>query len=93
MQQSTQSQDLGQLVSQVIRLEQYREERSQVFPTKGSIDWCVRRHKARLINGGGLLLMRNTWHVNPAAFDAVLLEIMQEEARALLGNGAGPVIA
>jgi hypothetical protein len=93
MQHSAQSNDLGNLVSQVIRLEKYREERKHLFPTEGSMDWCVRRHKARLVSGGALLLMRGTWHVNPVAFDAVLVEIMQEEARALVGNGSGPVIA
>ena len=53
----------------------YVATRPQVFPGPESLRWFERQHRAELVDKGAILLVNGRKLVNPAAFDAAVLEI------------------
>lgn len=53
----------------------YQGSRAHLFPSIESLRWFIRCNKAALIAGGALLEIAGRTRVNPAAFDAVVLEV------------------
>jgi hypothetical protein len=49
--------------------------------SKSSMQWYVRKNKARLVEAGALLLHCGRWHVDLTVFGQVVHEIAVERAR------------
>jgi hypothetical protein len=80
--------NLGELLDRVRRLEpEYRESRARFFPSVYSLQWFVRRHKARLIQAGAIVMHGGQWYADEAKFDAIVMAVAQERARAIGGVG------
>ena len=54
--------------------------RTTVFPSPTSWQWFVRTHRHRLLAGGALLKVGNRLLVDPPKFDAVVVDVGQEQA-------------
>lgn len=67
-------------LSDVRRLPDYRERRTHIFPSDGSLTWFVRQHKARLVEAGALVMLAGQWHAHESKFDAAVLAIGQDAA-------------
>lgn len=52
----------------------YRQERCTYFPSDGSLQWFVRRHRTALIERGALVMHAGQWFANADLFDAYVLE-------------------
>jgi hypothetical protein len=61
-------------VMKLLLLANYREQREHVFPSKSSLDWFLRKHRAALVRAGALLLLTGRWFVDAPRFDAYLVE-------------------
>jgi hypothetical protein len=76
----------GAPLDRVRRLEpEYRQSRARFFPTLHSLQWFLRRHKARLIDAGAIVMHGGQWYADEAKFDAVLMAVAQERAREVGG--------
>jgi hypothetical protein len=79
---------IGELLDRVRRLEpEYRESRGRFFPSVYSLQWVLRRHKARLIQAGAIVMHGGQWYADEAKFDAIVMAVAQERARAIGGVG------
>jgi hypothetical protein len=79
---------IGELLDRVRRLEpEYRESRGRFFPSVYSLQWFLRRHKARLIQAGAIVMHGGQWYADEAKFDAIVMAVAQERARAIGGVG------
>jgi hypothetical protein len=67
-------------LSQVVPLPEYQEQRKHIFPSKGSLEWFVRKHRAELVESGGLLLLAGRWSINVPQFDSSVTRIGQQLA-------------
>lgn len=74
-------QDESSKLRQLMRLQEYQETRNHIFPSKSSQDWYVRQHRDRLVADGALLMIAGTWHVQPARFDEIVLELGAKAAQ------------
>ncbi|MFL6694246.1 MAG: hypothetical protein ACJ8GO_14950, partial [Ramlibacter sp.] len=52
---------------------QYGAEREHVFPSKTSLIWFLRQHKAALVDARALLMLSGRWFVDPEKFDEYVL--------------------
>lgn len=68
-------------------LDEYGADRVQVFPSKTSMTWFVRKHKQNLVAAGALLMIAGRWFVDPEKFDAFVLT---EGARAAAARSSRP---
>ncbi len=76
----------GAPLDRVRRLEpEYRQSRARFFPTLHSLQWFVRRHKARLIKAGAIVMHGGQWYADDAKFDAVVMAVAEERAREVGG--------
>lgn len=66
--------DLKTAVADLATREAYRSARSHIFPSEGSFEWHLRQNRQRLIRAGALVLIAGRWHINPPAYDGVLIE-------------------
>lgn len=57
-----------------------------LFGGSYAAQWYVRKHKARLVEAGALLMHCGRWHVDLARFDAAFREISADAARAQLAR-------
>lgn len=71
----------------------YQESRTETWATRTQFDWFRRRHCARLVKAGALLVLRGAWHVDPVLFDAEVIDIAREDAANWLGRESGKVAA
>jgi len=62
-------------------LPDYRQNREHVFRSEQSLQWFVRRNKARLVEAGALIMLSGRWHVVPSRFDSIVLEAGQLAAK------------
>lgn len=69
------------LLSGMRKLPEYRQNRTHVFQSEGSLAWFVRQNRGRLIEAGALVLLAGTWHANEVPFDAVVLEVGEAAAK------------
>lgn len=53
----------------------YRDARQNIFPSRGSLDWFIRRNKPELIETGALLFIAGQWRVHTDRFDRCVLDI------------------
>jgi hypothetical protein len=60
--------------------DEYRADRAHIFPSPGSLEWFVRRHRERLIDKGALLVIAGRTQIDPSAFDQTVLEVGASEA-------------
>ena len=61
-------------LAELVSWDRYREARTDVFPSTGSLEWFVRRHKPALVARGALLLHAKRWLVHASRMDAYVLE-------------------
>lgn len=62
-------------VADLVGLNAYRAARQHLFPSEGSLQWYLRRHRDRLIAAGALKLHAGRWLVHAPSFDAFVLEL------------------
>lgn len=68
-------------LSSLVAVSHYREPRQHIFPSEGSLQWYIRRHRDALIACGALLMIAGRWQVNPEQFDTQVLSAGSAEAR------------
>lgn len=68
-------------VQRLMTTDRYQSEREGLFPSPTSLQWTMRTKRARLVEAGALLKINGRVFVDPLAFDAVLLELGQEDIR------------
>lgn len=56
---------------------QQTEGGTRLFPTIHSLAWFIRRNEKQLVASGGLIKMRNQWHLIQPAFECALIEILR----------------
>lgn len=61
----------------------YRASRTQIFQTKESLEWFIKKNRAELIAARALQMPTGRWLLDPPAFDRVLLEIGTRRAKRL----------
>ncbi|WP_427914830.1 hypothetical protein ACPWT1_07935 [Ramlibacter sp. MMS24-I3-19] len=61
-------------LSRLLLLDEYGATRTNVFPSKTSMTWFLRRHRSDLIASGALLMLAGRWFVHPDKFDAYVLD-------------------
>lgn len=61
-------------LSELVRPEQYRSERDNVFSSDQSLTWYTRKNKKRLEEAGALLHIAGRLWINPKLFDSCVLE-------------------
>lgn len=61
--------------------EQYRAERTHVYPSAESLKWFVRKNRAQLVEAGALLKPTGRVLVKPDAFDRAVVDIGLRRAR------------
>lgn len=61
-------------LSRLLALGEYGATGSNIFPSKTSMTWFLRRHRSDLIATGALLMIAGRWFANPEKFDAYVLE-------------------
>jgi hypothetical protein len=81
------------ILSQLQQLEDFRQSRAHLLPSKVSMQWYVKRHKVDLIKAGAIVLSGRSWLVHPDRFDAVFLAIAQRNALRHLGDEVGSLDA
>lgn len=59
----------------------YQATREAVFPSPTSLQWFIRRHRARLIEADALLQVSRRNLIHPDKFDAEVLAIGQQQMR------------
>ncbi len=59
----------------LLQLDEYRAPRENLFPSRASLEWFVRQHRAELGQAGALSAPNGKLMVFPDRFDAVVLEI------------------
>lgn len=69
------------ITDSLVPLSEYRQHRQRFFPSEGSLDWFLRKHRAELIEAGALLLHANKYFANTEAFDGVVVKAGSEAAK------------
>lgn len=69
-------------------LDEFFAARRNVFQSKCSGEWFVRRYKAALIDAGALLRLNNRFFADVEKFEACVVEFGKEEARRRSSRGA-----
>jgi hypothetical protein len=64
------------------------QQLAHLFGGAYSAQWYVRKHKARLVGAGALLMHCGRWYVDLTRFDAAFREISADAARAQLAREA-----
>ena len=64
----------------VRKLSSYREKRSHIFQSDGSLEWFVRKNRRELIQFGALVFINGQWHANETQFDLYVLKQGAESA-------------
>lgn len=72
----------GPRADELVPPETYAESRPHLFPRPSSMPWFIRVHKARLIEGGALVLVGGRWLASPRHFDRVAVAVGREAAEA-----------
>ena len=67
-------------LSDLCALPTYRQQRENVFPSEGSLQWFVRTHRDDLVRRGALLMLAGQWRIHVERFDAYVLEAGQAAA-------------
>lgn len=77
------------VLGDVMRIEDYAQTRSHIFPSEPSFRWFLRLHRARFVEAGALLQLTGRNYVRPALADELVASIGVEEAQASRkGRGA-----
>lgn len=59
-------------------INEYILERSNVFPSKPSIEWFIRKNRTHLLKAGALLMPTGRTLINSQKFDQAVVEIGQQ---------------
>lgn len=70
-------------IHRLVAPEVYQEARPTLFPSKSSIRWYMRRHKAALAERGATVMHGNRWLVDQTRFDLFVKEESQKLANEL----------
>ncbi|MBU1357643.1 MAG: hypothetical protein KKC79_02315 [Gammaproteobacteria bacterium] len=54
---------------------EYQADRSAIFPSTTSLDWFIRRHRARLASAGALAVICGRLLIHQEIFDKSVMEI------------------
>lgn len=63
-------------------LQQYREGREAFYPNDDALRWVIRQNRAALVDAGALAMPGQKLLIEPTKFDAAVLRIAQERAKA-----------
>lgn len=63
------------------KLPRYRQLRTNIFKSEGSLQWFVRQHRQGLIDSGALVLLAGQWCANESRFDAYVLQAGMDAAK------------
>lgn len=69
--------DLNELRTAV----EYQAARESVFRSEQALRWYMRRHRAKLVAAGAIVIVNRSPLVVPARFDAAVLDIGADLAR------------
>lgn len=59
----------------LVQPDSYVEKRPEIFVSKESFNWFLRKNRDELIREGALIRPTGHWLINPNAFDRVVLAI------------------
>mgnify|MGYP000946367100 FL=1 len=59
----------------LMRPDDYRADKSHIYPSADSFRWFCRQNRDELIKAGALIRPTGRWLVNPPAFDQVVLSV------------------
>ncbi len=59
-------------------INEYIQDRRNVFPSKPSIEWFIRKHKSHLLEAGALSMPTGRTLINSEIFDQAVLDIGQK---------------
>lgn len=62
--------------------EDYRAQRTHLYPSQQSFNWFVRKHRNELLAAGAWIKPAGAWLVSPDAFDQAVLSIGMRCGRA-----------
>jgi hypothetical protein len=68
-------------LDQLVLLSAYREQRQHFFPSQGSLDWFLRRHRQGLVQAGALFLLSGRWFADLRTFDDYVMGVGATEAK------------
>lgn len=72
---------MSETVEGLMRPEDYRAARPQLYPSEHSFRWFLRRNRAELVAAGAIICPTGCWLVRPQEFDQAVIEIGQRRAR------------
>lgn len=65
-------------ISEICSVDRYQTERTEIFPSRASIDWFIRKHRQRLWERKAIIAPTGRKLIAPQAFDSLVLEIGSE---------------
>jgi len=66
-------------ISTLTSAEIYRQNgRTNVFPTRASLDWFIRKHKKKLTQKNAIVYPTGRKLINPSLFDELLVEVCNQ---------------
>ena len=66
-------------LSKLTQPEAYRTSgREHIYPSPGSLEWIIRRHRARFVKAGALVKIGGRFLLHEHRFDAEVLALGQE---------------
>lgn len=74
-------QDTKTPLAGLVKLEQYREQRSHVFPGIESLRWYLRQHRSGLEGASALLYIAGRLWINVEAFDQYVVDAGSRDVR------------
>jgi hypothetical protein len=77
---------MSKTIEALVPLAQYQQSRAHLFPSIESLRWFARKHRPELNQAAAILQIAGRVNVNPAAFDAVVLEAGKRAAQQTRGN-------
>ncbi len=65
-------------ISEICSIDRYQSERVDIFPSRASIDWFIRKHRQRLWESRAIIAPTGRKLISPQAFDSLVIEIGAE---------------
>lgn len=72
---------MSEIVEGLMRPEEYRAARPQLYPSEQSLLWFMRRNREELVSAGAIIIPNGRWLVCPQEFDQAVIDIGQRRAR------------
>lgn len=75
---------MSDVLSRLVPYAKYCAGRPNLYPSKGAVEWGLRQIREEAVAAGALLLYRGQWHVDPVAFERVVLDKAHRDAARLV---------